>query len=122
VTRPIDVRIVAAANRCLSDEVTAGRLANCAITQEGRATCWGEGKVATEPAPRGVDRLSVGDTQACGLKPNGEAVCWGEPMTWKPPPGPLRAVDVGTTTCAIRADGRLICVGETVINADHSLR
>jgi hypothetical protein len=103
-------------------EVVAGALANCAVTQEGTVSCWGQGKVVSVPAPSGINRLSVGESRACGLDSSGQPVCWGEPMTATLPRGPLRAIDVGPSTCVIRADGQLVCVGETLVNADHSLR
>lgn len=75
-----------------ADTVAAGGLFTCALTTNGRVTCWGDNNkgqlgrdssVAKDPTPNlvvGVDQvvsLAAGDAHVCALRQNGSVWCWG---------------------------------------------
>ena len=90
---------------------------------------------STFDAPEGkLTAIAVGSVHACALTEAGEAVCWvpeqpaavtGDPwyqrsLEWYrevdvPPPGPYVAIDAyGTTTCAVRRSGEIVCWPEPI--------
>lgn len=70
--------------------VTVGRFHACGLTAEGRAMCWGDGKVldgadasdpVLQPRVEGASvrftALTAGDYHVCGIDLAGAAYCWG---------------------------------------------
>lgn len=71
--------------------VAAGSDFTCALTHDGKAHCWGEGRVGqlgfaiggVTGTPRAVETelrfrsLSAGEAMACGVTAEDEAYCWG---------------------------------------------
>ncbi|GAA3910050.1 RCC1 domain-containing protein [Actinoplanes auranticolor] len=96
-------------------EVTVGGTQACALTVEGRASCWGtralgSGTRKAKPEPVDVDlaaalgEISAGGEYTCGLDRAGRAFCWGAAADGRLGSGRsvARAVPVGTAGPALR--------------------
>ena len=94
--------------------ISVGRRHACALTQEGKAVCWGEFDYLT-PSDT-FSSIHCGSEFVCGLKTDGSVLCWGG-STY----GQLDAPDVlfvsidsgRRTSCGITADdSSALCWGD----------
>jgi hypothetical protein len=104
-------------------EIAVGADTSCAVGYDQKVRCWGPGALSSVTPPTSIKDLSIGETVACGLTAGRELRCWGDTSRWTiQPSGRFRAVQAGPTTCALREDGQLVCFGESVVNAENSVR
>jgi alpha-tubulin suppressor-like RCC1 family protein len=104
-----------------------GRWATCALTDTGRAYCWGDSAQRAVPTalqagemPPGakLSSLAVGASEACGIASDSQIYCWGVSNPAKParmilgeiPPNEkLTAIGVGRSGACVIADGDGYC-------------
>lgn len=121
--------------------IVAGGLHSCAISGEGRVTCWGgneSGQLGdggtsrrASPTPTGGDlrfvSIAAGISHSCAVTADGEAYCWGANQSGQlgdgtytrrldpvkvPAPVAISAVSAGTAhTCALARAGDAYCWG-----------
>ena len=103
---------------------------NCALTAEGRATCWTKYQSGLVSAPKTEQYTSITSStrHACGLRTDGTAVCWGSDRFGEasPPSGiglssdtsqphvPTDLISIdsgGYHTCALDPHGAVHCWG-----------
>ena len=94
--------------------VALGDIGNtlCALDEEGRATCWGEG--ATDPPAERLRRIGAGASHACGVEGEGDVVCWGaDGEAWTEPPDVSATAVVGgiNHSCLLDEEGGVSCFG-----------
>jgi hypothetical protein len=111
--------------------IVAGSRFTCALTDDGRAYCWGLGsRIFDVGTPEGAEvypepvrvapewrfsELAAASDHSCGLTGAGEVVCWG----WRfPGPTPVAGftfreitADAGHPTCGLTIDGIRACWG-----------
>jgi len=103
-------------------QISAGSTANCALRKDAPILCWGPGPLASNATPNGLRSVSVWDDVGCGLDPDFQIRCWGDVGRWRFfPRGRFVNVTVGPTSCGVRADGQIVCFGDTVVNADNRI-
>jgi alpha-tubulin suppressor-like RCC1 family protein len=118
------------------ERVTAGGFHTCALSEEGKVTCWGRGMNANDCAPDNEAaqfdcgqsevpeleddltylRVSAGSLHTCAILSDYHARCWGwdnYAMQASPPPqATFTQVAAGDLhSCAFRTDGTIGCWG-----------
>ena len=94
-------------------QVSSGLFYSCALTDAGKAVCWGDGteSLATIPSDR-LREISVGKTGACGIREDGKIKCWthyADPVK-DPPDGRFRQISSSEySNCAVKSDHTVHC-------------
>ena len=96
-------------------QVAVGEYHSCALTNSGRLRCWGDYALDRSTPPDDLGpfaQLSVGWNHSCAVTISGELRCWGAVIDISfLPPGSVTAVDQATGSCALLAEGSVICPG-----------
>ncbi|KAG1328183.1 serine/threonine-protein kinase-like protein CCR4 [Cocos nucifera] len=58
--------------------VAAGSRHACAITTDGKLTCWGAGAPKVNESTTGILSMALGANRTCLLRADGTVLCWGE--------------------------------------------
>ena len=118
--------------------IDAGQYHTCGLRPDGDALCWGSDET-TRAGPFAA--ISVGGRHGCyvaefkeicsavvcAVRPGGEPHCWladpalGAPKAGALPPAgePVRSLDVGFRTCAVRAAGGVNCTDASSGDSDY---
>lgn len=87
----------------------------CALAENGKLTCWGQGGDHQADVPSGTySAVAVGRGFICAISVEGRAVCWGDNRYGRtePPPGEYTAIAAGWShACGLMTDGRVVCWG-----------
>ncbi len=97
-------------------DISLGKLQTCALTNAGKATCWGYWKSADAHGIPTDDFIEItsGTDHSCALTATGEIKCWGYDSSGQRdvPDNLYRKVEAGGWhTCGIINDGRPVCWG-----------
>ncbi|OIP34930.1 MAG: hypothetical protein AUK47_17440 [Deltaproteobacteria bacterium CG2_30_63_29] len=98
--------------------VSAGPHHTCALTDSGRAACWGENNYGELEVPTDEVFTQIGvGWSGCGLRPDKTLHCWGDSTNGMstPPEGLFSSFSLGPWTgCAVRENGELVCWGRAL--------
>lgn len=106
--------------------ITSGPWHTCALSENGRAFCWGlnqdgqlgDGSTSSRTAPvqvagfgRDGRALSAGNSHTCGLDRTGRAMCWGNNRSGRLGDGTITRRTVATPVALVPGNARMIAAG-----------
>jgi hypothetical protein len=98
-------------------QITAGRIHNCGLKNDGSISCWGANQLGQSTPPAGTDFVYLGasNNHTCALKKDSSAICWGlnDFGQLDVPTGKSYVAITcgGQHTCGLMSDGVLNCWG-----------